>query len=501
LSSRHAARALPLGLAVLLLSSCGLHVSDSLRDQGRRGATAQAGGQVAQGSTTGAATDAGTGSVPGATSGGQAVSSTGTPLTGGTGSGTGGGSGGGAGGTTAGGTSGAATGAVPPPAGGNGGTTAKGVTADSITLGAVTTLSGPVPGLFAGDVYGAQAYFSYINSQGGIYGRKLKLAAADDQLDCGQNRAQHLAQVDKVFAWVSSLSLYDNCGAQVLADHKDATEVAVTFSTQASSLKNSFSMNPLVPGYRLGSFEYYKQKFPGAIEHSASLVGNIGSAVEIFKGIKGAAESIGYKWPYVRNYSPGETDFTSDVIQMRRKGVQFLYFVSADSHTIAKVLNAAKQQNWNPQVIAVGAGDAAYDPSFLKEAGAAANGIYADQPHAAFFNSADAAIPGVALYQQWMKNTGAENRKDLYSAWGWGSAVLAVQALKAAGPTLTRAAFQTELGKIHRFDGDGMFAPADPAGKKPNSCYVVLTVVNGQWQRKDTPATSFRCGAYFYYKP
>jgi hypothetical protein len=46
-----------------------------------------------------------------------------------------------------------------------------------------------------------------------------------------------------------------------------------------------------------------------------------------------------------------------------------------------------------------------------------------------------------------------------------------------------------------------MFAPADPAGKKPNTCYVVLTVKNGQWVRKDTPATSFRCGKFFYYKP
>jgi ABC-type branched-subunit amino acid transport system substrate-binding protein len=473
---------------VLAVSSCGLRVDDSLREKGIRGATGQGTTAVAQGGTTGGTLDTSTsGTAVTGTTG--AVGSTGG-TTGSTATGTG----------TTGGTTGSVTTGAPAPAGGNGGATDTGVTATSINLGAVTTLSGPVPGLFAGDVYGAQAYFAYINSQGGVYGRKLGLSVADDQLDCGVNRAQHLAQADKVFGWVSSLSLYDNCGAQVLKDKPAMTEVAVTFSTQASGLKNTFSMNPLVPGYRLGSFEYYKQKFPGAIEHSASLVGNIGSAVEIFKGIKGAAESLGYKWPYVRNYSPGETDFTADIIQMRRQGVQLLYFVSADSHTIAKVLNAAKQQNWKPQLIAVGAGDAAYDPSFLKEAGTAANGIYADQPHAAFFNDADAAIPGVGLYQEWMKKTGAVNRRDLYSAWGWGSAVLAVQALKAAGPKLTRAAFQTELGKIHAFDGNGMFAPADPAGKKPNSCYVVLTVVNGQWQRKDTPATSFRCGKYFYYK-
>jgi ABC-type branched-subunit amino acid transport system substrate-binding protein len=468
-----------------MVSSCGLRVSSSLRETGIRGATGTGTSAAVQGGSGPGGADAsttGTAAGPGSTTGGPAgAGSTGSTVQGGSS------------------TTGPGAAASAPP-GGNGGATAVGVTANSITLGAVTTLSGPVPGLFSGDVYGAQAYFAYVNSQGGIFGRQLRLEVADDQLDCGQNRTQHLAQAGHVFGWVSSLSLYDNCGAPVLQQHKDMSEVAVSFSTQAGGLKNSFSINPLVPGYRLGSLQYYKQKFPGAITHAASLVGNIGSAVEIFKGIQKAAESVGYRWDYVRDYSPGETDFTSDIIQMRQKGIQFLYFVSADSHTIAKVLNAAKQQNWKPQVIAVGAGDAAYDPSFIPEAGAASEGLYADQPHAAFFNTSDARIPGVGLYQQWMNKTGAAKHEDLYSAWGWGSAALAVQALKAAGPKLTRQAFLTALGKVHHFDGNGMFAASDPAGKKPSTCYVVLKVVHGAWQRTDTPATSFRCGGYYYYK-
>ncbi|MFN2537910.1 MAG: ABC transporter substrate-binding protein [Mycobacteriales bacterium] len=480
-------RTTAVAVVVLTVSSCGLRVSSSLREKGIRGATGSGTSSAVQGGSTGGAPETsttGTAVAPGGTTGAG-------PLTGGS-------SGSAAPGTGT--STGTGTGAKPPP-GGNGGATDVGVTATSINLGAVTTLSGPVPGLFAGDIYGAQAYFAYINSQGGIYGRQLRLEAADDQLDCGQNRTQHLAQAGHVFGWVSSLSLYDNCGAPVLQQHKTMSQVAVTFSTEAGGLKNSFSINPLVPGYRLGSFQYYKAKFPGAIAHSASLVGNIGSAVEIFKGIEAAANSLGYKFVYKRNYSPGETDFTADIIQMRNDGVQLLYFVSADSHTIAKVLNAAKQQRWSPQLIAVGAGDAAYDPSFIPEAGAAAEGMYADQPHAAFFNPADAAIPGVGLYQEWMKKTGATRHMDLYSAWGWGSAYLAVQALKAAGPKLTRVGFLKALGTLHSFDGDGMYAKADPAGKKPNTCYIVLRVVHGAWQRTDTPATSFRCGGYFYYKP
>src|SRR5205823_11626604 len=69
------------------------------------------------------------------------------------------------------------------PAGGNGGATDVGVTGESITLGNVSTLSGPIPGLFQGAVLGAQAFAAYANSQGGVFGRRLKVEVRDDQFD------------------------------------------------------------------------------------------------------------------------------------------------------------------------------------------------------------------------------------------------------------------------------------------------------------------------------
>ncbi len=493
-----------LATIVLSLSSCGVQVSDELRAKGR-GETgtgvvgSTSGGVPGGGGTTGATVDgSGTsGALAGATG-----ASTGGTSGGGGGSATGGATGGSSTGTS-GGSGGSATGAVPAPAGGNGGATDVGVTADKITVGSVTTLSGVVPGLFQGAVYGARAYFAYQNSLGGVYGRQLDLSVADDQLDCGQNRAQHLNQLPKVLGFVGSLSLYDNCGAEVLEKNKNVPDVSLALSSRAGDLPNNFSLAPVVPGYRLGVLNYYKEKFPQAVPHMASLVGNIGSAVEIWQGIKAAAESVGYHVDYERNFSPGETDFTADVIQMRQNGVRMIYFVAADSHTISRVLNTAAQQNWKPDVIAVGAGNAAYDPSFIAEAGAASEGMYADQAQALFFNPEDAKnIPGVARYQEWMNKIGQGKRTDLYSAWGWGSALLAVQGMKAAGPKLTRDSWLAAMTSIHTFDGDGMFAVSDPSSKKPTTCYLVMKVANKKFQRVDTPPSSYRCdGAFYYHKP
>jgi ABC-type branched-subunit amino acid transport system substrate-binding protein len=467
-----------------MLASCGLRVDPALRAQGVRGASGV--GTVPQGQ----APTAPQGQQPGVVVPGGSGPS-GAPQTGGS-----------QGGAVQQPTGPVATAgpAVPPPAGGNGGATDVGVTATSVTFGSVATLSGPVPGLFQGAVYGARAYYAYQNSLGGVYGRQIELTAADDQLNCGTNKARHLDLAPKVFAFTSSLSLYDYCSDGLFRDNKQLADVSLAFSASSGALPNSFSINPLVPGYRLGSLNYYKSKFPEAIKHMATLYGNVGAAPQIWANVRKAAESVGYAVDYERGYTAGESDFTTDIVQMRQRGVQMLYFISADVPTIVHVLQAANQQQWKPALIAVGAGDAIYDPAFIPTAKALANGVYADQGSALFFNPEDArVIPGVALYQQWMRKIGQANHMDLYSAWGWGQALLAVQALKAAGPNLTRPAFLKALKGIHEFDAGGMFARTDPALKTPATCYVVLRVDDQRFHRVDTPADRFRCDAPYYY--
>src|SRR5947208_5588508 len=67
---------------------------------------------------------------------------------------------------------------------------AIGVTPNQVTVGNVSVLSGPIPGLFQGAPSGASAFFSYINSQGGVNGRKLVLKSADDAFSCTQNQSE-----------------------------------------------------------------------------------------------------------------------------------------------------------------------------------------------------------------------------------------------------------------------------------------------------------------------
>ena len=393
-------------------------------------------------------------------------------------------------------TIGTKTAPAPAPAGGNGGSVDVGVTADSITVGNISDLSGPVPGLFQGAVTGTQAYFAKVNAAGGIFGRKLKIKIGDGQLDCDQNKAQHHELIPKVFALVGSFSLYDSCGASVLKDVPGIPDVHNALASAALELPNNFSVAPLVHGWRTGSLAYYQHKYGERFKRVGTIYADAGGGARSWAGAKQAIESLGGAVAYERGFTPTETDFTADIVGMQRNGVQMIYITAADAPTVARLMSAARQQNVDWPLIA---GGVAYDEGFTKRAGSAAEGVFNDQQFALFFNRDEAdRMPAVKDFQTWTDKVAPGQKKDLFAVYGWTSAQLFVQALTAAGPKAKRADVLGQLRRINKFDADGLIASADPAGKRPSTCWLLTVVKDGQFQRV-SPATGFRCDGTYYY--
>src|SRR5437879_6049852 len=203
------------------------------------------------------------------------------------------------------------------PAGGNGGATDVGVTATSITLGNVSTLTGPVPGIFQGAVIGTQAAVAYLNSQGGLYGRQFKLDVRDDQFDTGQNRAQTIDLIPKSFAFAGSFSLYDDAAISQIKS-SNIVDTSYSLSDARRAIPNNFSVQPGHKGWRTGPLNYFKAKFPSSVTKVGTIYGDVPASVSSYLGWKAAAESVGYKVTYERGFQPTETDFTADVVRMRQ---------------------------------------------------------------------------------------------------------------------------------------------------------------------------------------
>jgi ABC-type branched-subunit amino acid transport system substrate-binding protein len=485
-------------LGLLALTACGSRANDALLSQARQAQLSQGNGngQTSGGDTTGsgAAGSAATGTTgtTGATGATGTTGTTGTSGTTGT-TGTTGTAGSSGGSTTTG------TGAF---SGDNGGATDIGVSANSIKLGIIADLSGPIPGLFRGAVNGAQAYIAKVNSEGGIFGRQLKLDVRDSQLACNQYTAQTKAAVQEDFAEIGSFSLYDSCGVDTLKANPGFADIHSALSPKAQAINNNFSVAPLGSGWRSGPLSYYKKKFGDAWQHIGSIYAGVGGGQETWVAAKAVIQKSGAPWQghvdYDAAYQPTDTDFTTQIIRMQQAGVKMIYMIAGDQGGDANVLHAVRQQaaskGW-PVVF----GGSAYDTAFLKKAEAdlKASGVgptYEDQQYALFFNASDgAAIPAVKDFQTWYARVTGGASPDLFAAYGWSSAQLFTQALKAAGAKAQRKTLFTELKKITAFDASGILAKANPAQNTPGNCWIFSQAINGAWVRQDSPTSTFRC--------
>ncbi|MEY2460712.1 MAG: hypothetical protein QOG30_2542 [Acidimicrobiaceae bacterium] len=464
-------------MALLLVAACGSRASKVQIEE------ALAGGGNGVGRTSGAngtAAGTSTGTAGGATTGVDGAG-TGSGANGDTGTGD--------------------TGANAAPAGGNGGATDIGVTADSITVANISILTGPVPGLFAGAPKGVQAYFAYQNSQGGVFGRQLRVEQQDDQFDCGINKALAEDDVNKYFTFVGSFSLFDGCSGEVIGGHPDIPDVHVPLSTTAQKMPNNFAPQPVQAGGSTGPFQYIKDKHPNAIQKVGSLVGNVDTAKAGWDNAKYVMESLGYHIQYERIFQPTETDFTADIVQMKSQGVTLLTLSSADVKTMARVEAKANQQGWHPEVTLLGA--AGYDNTLFTLAGGndALEGAYLYLPTAMYLGEDRNDIPEVDLFVSWMQQTNPGANLDLFTVYGWASAELFVQALKAAGPQATRAGVLGALQQIDKFDANGIVAPGGPASKTPAICYIMVQIHDGKFQRVDSPPGQFRCDGTYVFRP
>jgi len=377
------------------------------------------------------------------------------------------------------------------PAGGNGGATDVGLSATEMKVGWVGTLSGPVPGLFRGALVGTQAAMAYQNSQGGLFGRTLKVQAADDSLDSGKNRAGHLELKDRVFAFVGSFSVNDDGGISVLRDCK-CPDVGAALTRQHAALPNSFSPQPMKPGWRTGLFRDIKAQYgTPVIEKVAFFVAAVQAAREIAADERKVMESFGYKVVYTREIGPNETNFTGDVIQMRNQGVKMLVY-SGDVGNMGRLAAAMDQQNF--KVTVPNWGNAMYDEQAFKIASPKAlEGTVIDSVYAMFLGEDAQRIPEISLFNEWMKKVDPNQVVDLFAFYGWLSGRLFVEAAQKAGAQLTRPKLITTLSQMGTWDGNGSVGPVDIGQKRPSDCYMVLNIRNGKFVRTKPTDKAFEC--------
>ena len=146
-----------------------------------------------------------------------------------------------------------------------------GVTATEIKLGVSTPLTGSA-GLAYGKVPGAmKAYFDYINANGGVYGRKIKLVVRDDKYlpTLAATQTTNLILKDNVFALVGALGTATHSKAYTAASLA-AKNVPDLFVNTGFSGFGNIAKYPttftVLPSYAMEAkimSKFIKEKFAG----------------------------------------------------------------------------------------------------------------------------------------------------------------------------------------------------------------------------------------------
>jgi branched-chain amino acid transport system substrate-binding protein len=366
-----------------------------------------------------------------------------------------------------------------------------GVTSHTVTVGQVDDLTLPLAGLFKGAETGTQAYFDDVNAHGGVDGRTLKLDAADSAYAPGIVAGDTTSQIASDFALVGGFSLLDSTEEPLIrAAHMP--DVAIPLSTQLADDPYVYSAAPSsYNDYPLGVLEYLKKKFPEAVKH----VGIVWEAAttdtrEAEAALERAMRFVGFDIVYDRGASALESTFLPDVLAMKAKGVQLFFSQQFTDTYAANMAKEMVQQNFHPVVVE----QASYTDKLIPLAGSAADNIFIDLGYTLYIGQDARSVPAVALYDKWMKVADPNAAFELWSLYGWASAELFVQALRAAGRHPTRPLLLSALDKITSYNAGGLLVTSDPARNIPGSCWLLAQVRHGQFQRvAPSPKTGFVC--------
>jgi ABC-type branched-subunit amino acid transport system substrate-binding protein len=378
----------------------------------------------------------------------------------------------------------------PEPKTGNGGKTAIGVTAKSIKLALLYSNSGPAAGALTGLRLGADAYAAYINSLGGVYGRKISVTPFDDGFNPVTAKALCTQITPGYFAITGGLSVGDSgCFTQVQSSGIPFLQAPYD-SAQYSALSNYvFPGSGSTSQEDTAEYAAYHVLFP-KVTKVAILYEDEPGNQELAAHAQVGVESAGFSVVLNEGVSLTSASYTDYVTQLVSSGAQAIFMDDASQVSQSALALAMAQQGYTP---AFASGNTSYSNSWHTLAGAGAVNWTASLTSLPYLNAtAMRATIGGKQFLTWFNRTNPGSPIDFYAVLGWEEADWTTQGIIAAGPKLTRTGVLSALKKITAFNGNGMYATAG-AGKFSSCIIIVQATATSYKQLLPSKAGQFDC--------
>lgn len=332
---------------------------------------------------------------------------------------------------------------------------APGVSDKSINLAETASLTGNFAAISGPFVASAKMVFTQANDNGGVNGRSITWNPVDDGGDIQRavTQAQRIATGNDTFAAVLPLGTAATIAkAQVYGS--SGVPYVTLGTSRAVTTKDSFG----------SSTSYYTQT-KAAVGYAIDKLGakDVGILVyetedgnDVSAGATDALSARGMKPVGKVQYAAGTTDFSAQLNTLAQAKYIVIYGSTPDS---ARVVQAVARANLKVKIISP---EPAFDATFVKLAGQAAEGTLVASPFLPLTSSA----PGIAEYKTSLAKYAPGVQPTFWGLMGYQCAKVTVKALEMASKDLTRAKFITALGSIKNFDS-GVHAPVSLAEGKP----------------------------------
>jgi branched-chain amino acid transport system substrate-binding protein len=364
-----------------------------------------------------------------------------------------------------------------------------GVTPTTITIGGTVPLSGPAAA-FGSVARGSDAYFKYVNSRGGVRGRKIVYKYLDDGYDPARTvqLTQRLVEQDQVFALFDTVGTDNALAIRQYVNDRKVPDLFV--GSGAAKIAIEHAKYPWMMGY-LPSFvgeglvdgRRVAQTTPRA--KVAVLYENSDFGKDMLAGVK---RGLAGRSKIVSQlaYETTDTDVGSQIARMRAARADTLMLFATPLFAI-KAYVAAKRLAWHPRIYV---SSVAISPDVMKIASLSASPQeVAGSISVAFVK--DPTSPAwkndktVKLYRRILARfmPGAKPL-DVYNYYGMAVAYTMVDALSRAGKNPTRNSLlraATHLNEVNPFLLPGIRIKTSPNDYYPMDKARFVRFRRGLW--------------------
>jgi ABC-type branched-subunit amino acid transport system substrate-binding protein len=376
-----------------------------------------------------------------------------------------------------------------------------GVTAKTVDVAVIADVDNSLaPNAFKPIVDGARAGVKFVNANGGVAGRTLKMDFIDSHLNPNDTRnaiiaacGQDLAMVGTATALFTGLDDLTGCKDQAGAATGMPDIGSVVLGTSQACAPTSF---PVIPSmidcstvgknpqtYRTneGVFRYLSKLHQGDLHGPFIKSSDSPDAARSTDSLADAAKHAGIdvgSMPSLSNSSP-QSAFTPVVTQMKQDGANWSDNGLTTPGAVLLRQEAALQGVDSSKVVWQ-CTSACYDEKAISAAGDAMDGEYVDLGFLPFSEAkSNKTLAG------YLKYIGKDNA-SAFGVYGFEAVLAFQQAANAAAKTstgLTRASLLTALKNTTSFDAGGMTGTVDIGGKVPSSCFMVVQWKGGSFNR------------------